>query len=109
MSYFSTPAIAANLSQSLIGDPKNLGRQKAEQTAKEFESMFLTQMLNEMTRELKPDANFGGGQGEQAYRSFLNTEYANAITNAGGIGLADTVLAQIIRMQGESPAPPAHS
>ncbi len=62
----------------------------AWQTAQKFESVFLTEMLTHAgfgkTREA-----FGGGVGEDQFSSLLVAEQANAMTKAGGIGLAETL------------------
>ena len=42
---------------------------------------------------------FGGGQAGDMYRSMLNEEYGRAIAKSGGIGVADQVMQQILKMQ----------
>lgn len=71
----------------------------ARKTANEFESMFLTQMLEHMSSGIKTDGPFGGGQGEEMFRSLLNQEYAGMLTKRGGIGIAEHVYRQILAMQ----------
>jgi Rod binding domain-containing protein len=71
----------------------------ARKTANEFEAMFLTQMLEHMSSGIKADGPFGGGQGEEMFRSLLNQEYAGMLTNRGGIGIADHVYRQILALQ----------
>jgi Rod binding domain-containing protein len=48
---------------------------------------------------IKTDGLFGGGAGEDTYRGLLNQEYGKAIARSGGIGLADTVTREILKMQ----------
>lgn len=101
----STPYV--NIQAATLGTPNQPRGKNIDQTAQDFESMVLAQMLSEMTKTVKPDKNFGGGAGEEIFRSFLNSEYAKAMAQAGGIGLADNIKAQIIRLQGEpQPATP---
>lgn len=71
----------------------------ARKTAGEFEAMFLTQMLEHMSSGIKTDGPFGGGQGEQMFRSLLNQEYAGALSARGGIGIADHIYRQILALQ----------
>ncbi len=71
----------------------------ARKTANEFESMFLTQMLEHMSSGIKTDGPFGGGQGEEMFRSLLNQEYAGMLSKRGGIGIADHVYRQILALQ----------
>ena len=67
--------------------------------AKDFEAVFLSQMLQPMFQNLGAEAHFGGGHGEDVWRSMQVQEYGKAITEAGGIGIADSVLREMIKMQ----------
>ena len=51
------------------------------------------------------DAPFGGGQGEDAFRSFLNEAMAKQIVHRGGVGLASTVEREMLHLQGLAPSP----
>ncbi len=75
-------------------------REEAEKVAKEFESMFISEMLSPMFSGVSAEAPFGGGSGEQAFRPFLTQHYAQSIVEGGGVGVADSVLHEILRMQG---------
>lgn len=74
-------------------------KNEARQVAEEFESIFLSTMLESMFAGIETDGPFGGGHAEGAYRSMLNQEYAKAISLSGGIGIADQVYAEILRTQ----------
>ncbi len=67
--------------------------------AVEFEQFFIAQMLEHMFAGVPTDGPFGGGNGESIFRSLLNTEYAKIISRAGGVGIADAVLQEILRLQ----------
>lgn len=67
--------------------------------ANEFESVFISQMLQPMFQNLGAEAPFGGGHGEDVWRSMQVQEYGKAITKAGGIGIADNVMREMIKMQ----------
>lgn len=73
--------------------------QNFKKTAQEFESVFISEMLRPMFENLAPSAPFGGGSGEKIYRDMQIDEYGKAIANAGGIGLADSVMREMIKMQ----------
>lgn len=86
-------------------DPRNPGvgirdREAARKSAQDFEAMAITQMLQPMFEGIKTDGLFGGGHGEAVMRGFLLNEYGKSIAAAGGIGLADNVYAEILKMQG---------
>lgn len=77
---------------------KNIG--KIEEAAKEFEAVFLSEMLKPMFAEVnKPNSLFGGGHGEQVFSGFMVQEYGKLMADQGGIGLAEHVKAELIRIQ----------
>lgn len=74
-------------------------RARMRQTAEKFETSFLSMMLKPMFEGLETDGPFGGGQAESQWRSFMVDAMADQTVRAGGVGLADTVMAEMIRMQ----------
>ena len=72
---------------------------RMRETAENFEATFLAQMMKPMFEGLKTDGPFGGGEGESTWRSFMIEAMAKQTVKAGGIGLADTVVAQMLKMQ----------
>ena len=68
-------------------------------TAEEFESFFITQMLEHMFKGIETDGYFGGGYGEGVYRSMMLQEYGRVLAKSGGIGIADMVGQELIRLQ----------
>jgi Rod binding domain-containing protein len=71
--------------------------------AEEFESIFLAQMLAPMFAGLDTEGLGGGGLGEEMFRPMLIEQYAAAISQAGGIGLADSVVREFMRLQSTPP------
>jgi len=78
----------------------------ARRAAEDFESVFVNQLLESMSEGLKSEGPFTGGEGEKTYRSLLNDSIAKEIARHGGIGIADQVYREILKMQ-EAAAPPA--
>ena len=74
-------------------------KKQARKIADDFEAVFLGQMLKPMFEGIKPEAPFGGGNSEAMWRSMQIEEYGKAITKAGGIGIADNVYQEIIKLQ----------
>lgn len=70
-----------------------------ENTSKDFEAMFVSEMLGHMFNTTEPDPLFGGGESEKTWRDMMIQEYSKGIVNAGGIGMADSVKAQMISIQ----------
>lgn len=89
--------------QSKAAPPRMPGQDASlaqmRQVAQDFEAFFLSQALEPMFNDIEPEAPFGGGPGEDVWRSMQLQEYGKAVTKQGGIGLADHVLEQMIRMQ----------
>ena len=71
----------------------------ARAAAQDFEAFFLSQVFEEMFAGVEPDEMFGGGQGETVFRSLMLQEYGKAVANRGGIGIADAVQKEILKLQ----------
>ncbi len=71
----------------------------AKTAAKNFEAFFVTSMLESMYAGIKPDSMFGGGPGEEMYRSLLNQEYGKSIAARGSMGIAHNILSEMISLQ----------
>lgn len=80
-----------------IGKAANL--ESVRKTAKDFEAFFLTQMMEYMFEGIATDGAFGGGFSEGIFRSFMLQEYGKTLANAGGFGLGDAVMKEILTLQ----------
>lgn len=58
--------------------------------AEEYEAAFLAEMLKPMGAA-KARASFGGGIGEEQFRTLLIEEEGRAMAGKGGIGLAESI------------------
>jgi len=75
-------------------------RSQIKETAQKFEASFLSVMLGEMFEGVDTSAPFGGGEGEAMFKSFLTDAMAKQITKSGGVGVADMVQREMLKMQG---------
>jgi Rod binding domain-containing protein len=95
--------VAAAISPSYLHTPQQApaGRRdaKAWATAQEFETQFMSSMTQSMFEGVKTDSLFGGGAGEDMFRSMLNDQYAKEMTKAGGIGIANKIYGEILKLQ----------
>lgn len=94
--------VAIAQAQAMTGAVKFSGRSSLEaidQKSKEFEGVFMSQMLQPMFEGLKVDPLFGGGHGEEVMRSFLVQEYGKAMSARGGFGVAAAVKNAMIKAQ----------
>ena len=74
-------------------------RKTLERQATEFEAVYLAEMLKPMFEGLQNDGPFGGGFGEDVWRSLQVQEFGKAIAHSGGIGLADAVRKELLAAQ----------
>jgi peptidoglycan hydrolase FlgJ len=77
----------------------SVDRETLRKRAIEFEAVYLAQMLQPMFDDLKAEEPFGGGFGEDVWRSQQVQEYGKAIAENGGVGIADAVARQLIQAQ----------
>ena len=82
-----------------LSEYKTTEMDQIDATAKEFEAVFLSEMINIMFKGIKTDPMFGGGAGEEMFRSFMVNEYGREIAHNNGIGIADDIKQSIIDMQ----------
>jgi len=76
-------------------------RGQIRQTAEKFETQFLSIMLQQMFKGVDDSAGpFSGGQGASMFRSFLTDAMARNMTQAGGVGIADSVSREMLKLQG---------
>ncbi len=73
--------------------------------AEEFEGMVLNELLAPMFKGLETDGFGGGGPGEAMFRPMLIDRYAQSLAAGGGIGVADAVMAELVRMQSAAQEP----
>ncbi|MBP29664.1 MULTISPECIES: rod-binding protein [unclassified Methylobacterium] len=104
----SLAANAAGIGTSVAGSAvdgviKSASKAKAWKTATEFESMFLENSLDRLTQSDGTEGPLGeNGTGGGVYRSMLTKEYATQIVKSGGVGIADSIFREIMKMQGAS-------
>lgn len=70
-------------------EAKELALKKA---AKEFESLFIFEMLKAMRKTVPEDGLFQGITGKDTYMTIVDQQLASAMAEQGGIGLADILL-----------------
>jgi len=78
-------------------DAKNL--EKVEEAAREFEAVFVAEMMKPMFEGIKTDGMFGGGKGEEIFRGQMLQEYGKMVSQTGQLGIAEHVKAELLRIQ----------
>lgn len=80
--------------------PAGSDRARLGEAARQFEAIFLRQMLSAARNaDLGGDELFGG-QGEETFREMRDARFAEIASNTGAIGLAASIEAQLARFLG---------
>lgn len=93
----TTAALLVQDIDSRIG--RTSSANNAEATAKEFESMFLSQMMEQMFGDSIGDEAFGDSDSSQIYKGLLMDAYGKEISRAGGIGIAPYIQRELLKLQ----------
>lgn len=67
--------------------------------AEELEGVFLNTLMKEMFNSIDAEGDFGGGFAEETWRGMQAEQFAAAMAESGGIGLADSLMADLIALQ----------
>lgn len=89
----TAPVSYASLTAQRQPDPRSRAAAQA------FEAVFIGQMTKLMLESAEPQGNFSGGHGEALFRGVLAEQIGSFIARGGGIGIADSVLAEIMKLQ----------
>jgi flagellar protein FlgJ len=93
----STQTAAQAAAAQAAPDPHEVQvRAKIKDSAKAFEASFLSMMYQNIFQ----DIDLGGGQGGDAFKSFLMDAVGKQMTKAGGVGLTPIVQREMLKLQG---------
>jgi peptidoglycan hydrolase FlgJ len=79
--------------------PMQGGADKARKQAENFETQFISSMMQHMFTAIGKEGPFGNGQGVGVWRSMLTEQYAKSFVKAGGIGIANQVYKSLVARQ----------
>ncbi|MDR3535127.1 MAG: rod-binding protein [Acetobacteraceae bacterium] len=92
----TTPAATVPAGKTL--SPEQIA--KTRKAAQDFEAMALGEMLKPMFATVDTSKGlFGGGAGEATWKPLMVDEMAKSIAKSGGLGIADAVLKEMLRLQ----------
>lgn len=98
--FLSTDFVSSAMPQKAapkIGNVVDL--EKARKAVEDFEAFFISQTFEQMYSTVPVNETFGGGNAEKIFRSMLIDEYGKMTAKAGGIGLTDQIMAQLLQQQ----------
>lgn len=101
MANASSPAgsASATLARANLYRAGKMNDAQVEKTAKDFESMFVSQMLEQMFGDSVGSELFGDAETNEVYKGLMMAEYGKEIAQAGGIGIADYVKRELLKTQ----------
>lgn len=92
-------AISASRSAAASLQPKGImSTAKIDVVAKDFESMFVAQMLGAMFQDSTLNL-FGDEDAQEIYKEMMMDAYGKAIVDSGGIGIAPYVKKELLALQ----------
>jgi Rod binding domain-containing protein len=98
-------ALSVTPGPAAVGAAELAKRGQTHQTAVKFEASFLTTVLQTMFQSVGTQPPFGGGPGEDMWKSFLSEAMAKQMANRGGIGVSRAVEREMLKLQGLSETP----
>jgi peptidoglycan hydrolase FlgJ len=97
------PIAATTAPLAMVPTKKTLSPEQIEKTrksAQDFEAMALGEMLKPMFATVDTSKGlFGGGVGEATWKPMMVEEMAKSIAQNGGVGIADEVMKEMLRIQ----------
>lgn len=71
------------------------GDQKLMEACREFESLFVKQMLNSMKKTVPESDLMSGGMGEDIFEDMLYDKYAQSISRTADLGIARMLYSEL--------------
>lgn len=92
----------SQVQQSTINKDQLAGSDDAElrQACKDFESIFIKQMLDSMRKTVHKSGLNDGGYAEELYQDMLYDEYANKMAETAQLGIAKMMYSQLAEPAG---------
>ena len=84
--------------KAALGSPEAI-----DKVAEDFESLFLSQMLEQMFTDSIGEDAFGNGESSEVYKSMIVQEYSKRIADSGGIGIAQHIKTELLKLQEVQP------
>lgn len=101
----NTAELMAKLGQNRVKvpDTDKAGRsvEQAQKAAREFEAVFISQMVNEMYGDIDM-GRFSGGFGEKVWKDHLVQEYGKAISQTNSIGVSDQIMREMLQQKDQN-------
>ena len=95
-----TSVATAFASKTYSGMDKSAVAKKAHEVAADFESVYVSDAFKAMFKDVSVDPlNGKSDNSNETWRDMLIDQYAKDFVKKGGIGIADGIAAQLIKIQ----------
>jgi peptidoglycan hydrolase FlgJ len=78
---------------------KSRNKDDLEKTCQDFESLFVSYMMQQMRQTIPEGGLINRSQGEKIYTGMLDNEIAKTVSNSQGMGLARIMYEQMAAIQ----------
>ncbi len=88
---------------NLVEDDSRLSpeeKEKLRTVAKQFEAVFVNQMVGAMRKTVQPNGLIPQSQGERIYQGMLDTEHADKLAESNQFGLSELIYEHLLRSSG---------
>ena len=87
------PTETLGIAQAAAGTaaPRTVGPAKVHQVARQFEAMFMTEMLHQAHSKSHAAGVFRTGEGEGTMQPFMDQALGDAVASRGGTGIAHSI------------------
>ncbi len=100
-----SPETAINLMQTTqVKDLNNIqikGKKNLEEVARDFEAVFISEMIKPMFEGIETNGIFGGGKGEEIFRGMMIQEYGKEIARKNITNIQTQVMNKLIEIQSD--------
>lgn len=96
-----TPSVSELNMMRAVKTPDAKNATNVKKAAQEFQAVYLSEMMNYVFSGIKTSPLFGGGHGEETFRSMLVQEYANNLAKTDQLKMNGALQKQIHKLQGE--------
>lgn len=83
-----------------FANPNRERNEAVMNVARQFETMFVNQMVGAMRKTVSNEGLVPEGRGEKIYRSMLDYEYSKKMSESDQLGLAKVIYQQLLQGQG---------
>ncbi len=91
------PQADAAQSAAMLKAAKN--KKAVHEAAQKFEALFMNEMMSYMFEGLETNGPFGGGKGEEVFRSLMIEQYGDKASKSGQTGISVILEKEMLRLQ----------